>query len=296
MGSRTKIEWTEATWNPVTGCSKVSAGCANCYAERLSHRFKWTTKPWNAAYAAENVRLHPERLKEPLRWKKPRRVFVCSMADLFHEAVPDWFIRAVFQVMGAARQHTFQVLTKRPTRMQKLLKEWLDEGDFCTITGGTEPPFPWPNVWIGVSVEDQKTADERIPILLATPATLRFVSCEPLLGPIDLSRYLGAGEPGEIGNGRLHNSPSECPTWYDWCNCVLDWVIVGGESGPSARPMNPDWVRSLRDQCEAAGVPVFIKQMGSVWAQDHGGPSKGGDPAYWPEDLRVRKMPEVSVL
>jgi len=220
------------------------------------------------------VRLVPEVLDQPLRWKKPRRIFVNSMSDLFHENVTDEWLDRIFAVMALAKQHTFLVLTKRPERMRR----W-----FTTTASGAKrevlvwetagrperwPGWPLPNVWIGVSVENQQAADERIPILLATPAALRFVSCEPCLGPIDLSRYLGAGEPGEIGNGRLHNSPSECPTWYDWCNCVIDWVIVGGESGPGARPMHPDWVRSLRDQCREAGVPFFFKQWGEWFPRD----------------------------
>jgi len=246
----------------MTGCSKVSDGCKNCYAERLAHRFGWTTKPWTAANATENVILNLDRLEQPLRWKKPRRIFVNSMSDLFHEQVPDWFIRKVFQVMAEANWHIFQVLTKRPKRMKEMIERLEPEFDGM-VFNGTKVSWPLPNVWLGVSAENQKVADERIPILLATPAAVRFVSCEPLLGPIDLSRYLGAGEPGEIGNGRLHNSPSECPTWYDWCNCIIDWVIVGGESGPGARPMHPDWVRSIRDQCQAAGVPFFFKQWGS---------------------------------
>ena len=228
----TKIAWTDETWNPVTGCSHVSEGCRNCYAEVLSLRFGWSKKPWTAQNAAENVVLHPERIDQPLHWRKPRRIFVNSMSDLFHEQIPDEFLHQVFARMSAARQHIFQVLTKRPERMQR----------FCAYGK------PLPNVWLGVSCEDQATYAQRIPLLLETPAAVRFVSCEPLLGPIDLTW---------VGNEFDHLSKTKYPA-------ALDWVIVGGESGPGFRPMNLDWARALVAQCHAASVPVFFKQAAGL--------------------------------
>lgn len=293
----TKIEWTEATWNPVTGCSKVSAGCTNCYAEKLSHRFGWTDKPWNAAFAAENVKLHPERLELPLSWKKPRRVFVNSMSDLFHDQVPFSFLDEVFGVMVEAKQHTFQILTKRPQRMLEYMKTCQRGAD------AVEGKFPWSNVWLGVSVENQQAADERIPLLLQTPAAVRFLSCEPLLGEVDLTAI-----PTMNGLCATVLSP-EC--WGDCaCDAVfgydpgcgrhggdgtltrrIDWLIAGGESGPNARPMHPDWTRSLRDQCVAAGVPFFFKQWGE-WlpnAQEYG--ANPGDFDYERKHVMVGDIP-----
>lgn len=195
--AQTKIEWTRYTWNPVTGCSKVSTGCENCYAERISHRFGWTSKPWTAAYTAENVKLHPDRLDIPLKWKKPRMIFVNSMSDLFHEQVPFEFIDRVFAAMALAKQHIFQVLTKRPDRMKAYILSrtqannregiaaWTGTGLVYPAQVGNdrranEMPWPLPNVWLGVTVEDQRRADERIPLLLDVPASIRFLSCEPL--------------------------------------------------------------------------------------------------------------------
>ena len=222
----TKIEWTDEVWNPVTGCDKVSQGCKNCYAERIAERF-WGERKFT------DVQCHPERLDIPLHWRKPRRVFVNSMSDLFHEDVTDEFITEVWNVMHDTPQHIYQILTKRPERMQWLThQQW---GDHLVE----------PNVWLGVSCEDQKTAYERIPLLLQAPAAVRFVSLEPLLGPIDLLAIFG------------HDLYA--------MNKGLDWVIVGGESGPHARPMHPDWARSIRDQCVEAGVPFFFKQVGE-WA------------------------------
>src|SRR3990167_9259008 len=192
MGDNSKIEWCEASWNPVTGCSHVSPGCDHCYAETLSHRYKWTTKPWGAQHAAENVKLHPERLDQPLRWQRPRRVFVNSMSDLFHGDVPDEFIDRVFTVMALAGQHTFQVLTKRPERMQAYqvtperwdaARQWLRSLLPKKSMGAWEyvgvmmanQMWPLPNVWLGVSVEDQRRLDERVDDLLATSAAVRFI-------------------------------------------------------------------------------------------------------------------------
>ena len=270
MADKSNIHWTDASWNPVTGCSRVSEGCRHCYAEALSLRHGWSKKPWTAPNAAENVVLHPDRLALPLRWKEPRRVFVNSMSDLFHEQVPDEYIVDVFRIMAHADHHTFQVLTKRPERMARLLSDGTLSAVADEIGGCT---WPLPNVWIGTSVERQKEADERIPHLLMAPAVVRFLSCEPLLGSIDLSRWLARNAaPGPNGifsdrlaindRGRLH------------------WAIVGGESGPGYRTMEVDWARDLRDQCLAAdGVAFFFKQSsgfrpgmgreldGHVWEQ-----------------------------
>ena len=236
----TKIEWTDETWNPVTGCCKVSAGCKHCYAEREWPRMTRLV-PAYAGRAFSDVRCHEERLSQPLRWKKPRRIFVNSMSDLFHEDVPREFIWQVFEVMEKCPQHTFQILTKRAKRMRREVTNAFDM--LCV---------GWlPNVWIGVSVENQAAADERIPLLLDTPAAVRWISAEPLLGPVDLL----ATPAGDIlcrCAGCLSMTP----------DTRLDWVVVGGESGPNARPMHPAWARSLRDQCAAAGVPFLFKQWG----------------------------------
>jgi protein gp37 len=254
----TKIEWTDETWNPVTGCTKVSQGCRACYAERLAPKvFAGQRVPdmgGDDPYASRprvftDVRCHPERLDAPLHWKKPRRIFVNSMSDLFHEDVPDEFIDKIFAVMARCPQHTFQVLTKRPKRMLEYLGWPFRPASILQIDHEAPPDlatgrWPLPNVWLGVSVEDQETADERIPLLLQTPAAVRFISAEPLLGPIDLDGWL--------------------PGLFEWKHerAMLGWVIAGGESGPKARPSHPDWFRSLRDQCAAAGVPYFFKQWG----------------------------------
>lgn len=290
---KTSIEWTDQTWNPVTGCDKVSPGCDHCYAEGIAHRFAGTPQFPNGF----GVTLRPERLDEPLHWRKPRRVFVNSMSDLFHADIPDEFIAKVFVTMARAPRHTFQILTKRPGRMrslladdpQKLLEALADEEMAAALY---DAPWPLPNVWLGVSAEDQKWADIRIPVLLDTPAAVRFVSAEPLLGPIDLHGPLDAsghhrprltywltGEPGWDNDGYLKIGPK------------LDWVIVGGESGRGARPMHPDWARGLRDQCVGADVPFLFKQWGEYvtpnqmptetfigWDCEHAGEDRD---AYW---------------
>ena len=224
MSDRSRIEWTDATWNPVTGCDRVSAGCDNCYALTLAKRLK--------AMGAEKyqqdgdprtsgpgfaVTIHPSVLGQPRRWRSARTVFVNSMSDLFHAKVPTAFIRDVFDVMVATPQHTYQVLTKRPLRAARIAGQ-----------------LPWPaNVWLGASVENMEVA-HRVDHLRRVPAAVRFLSCEPLLAPLDGLDLTG-----------------------------IDWVIAGGESGPGARPMHPDWVRGLRDQCRAAGVPLCFKQWGN---------------------------------
>lgn len=253
MGDKTGIEWTDATWNPVTGCTKVGTpGCDHCYAETFAERWRGTKGHYFET--GFDVQLRPDKLGLPLRWTKPRRIFVNSMSDLFHDKVPDEYIARVFALMALAPRHTFQLLTKRHGRMRSLLNSayflqavgrvWAEPpSDWPLPRDWRVPVWPLPNVWLGVSAEDQKRADHRIPALLDTPAAVRFVSAEPLLGPIDLhADPIGKDSVFWIGH--------------------LDWVIVGGESGPSARPMHPDWARSLRDQCIGAGVPFLFKQWG----------------------------------
>ncbi len=250
--TKSKIEWTDEVWNPVTGCSKVSDGCKNCYAERITARFRKDHLPWTLQNAAHNVVLHPDRVEEPFHWRKPRRVFVNSMSDLFHELVPAEFIYRIFEVMASVQQHTFQILTKRAERMAQVvprINEYLESKMLSTD-----------NVWLGVSVENQAAADERIPLLLQTPAAVRFLSCEPLLGPVDLGRVTPCGYYCDEKVGHVDHQ-----FWTPGINGGINWVIVGGESGPGARAMNPKWARSLRDQCVEAGVPFFFKQWGE-WA------------------------------
>jgi protein gp37 len=258
----TRIEWADVTWNPVTGCTKVSAGCKNCYAERmalrLNGRFGYPKAPDHF-----DVTLHPDRLERPLHWGKARRVFVCSMSDPFHHEVPFTFIKRIWNIIAACEQHTFMILTKRANLMNQAVNALVNLG--WTIL---------PNLWLGVTVEDQETADERIPLLQQTPAAVRFVSWEPGLGPVGLSKYL---------NER---------TWPDYSQGVepefiarpgLNWVIAGGETGPGARPMDPNWARGLRDQCQAAGVPFFFKSWGDWLPYDHNprSPMYGVQPDYY---------------
>jgi protein gp37 len=269
MGN-TKIEWAEKVWNPVTGCTKISQGCANCYAERMSKRFGET---WGLPVGDPfKVTMHPDRLEQPLRWNKPSKVFVCSMSDLFHDDVPDDFIMKTFEIMANAQWtngHRLLVLTKRPERMAKIIKaieeDILEQRKPIKNSDGTTTHrmtfnFPLQNVWLGVTAENQEQADKRMPILLQILAAKRFVSVEPMLGNVDLRTFStdgGAYYPldGDVGvEGRGHCKGPK-----------LDWVICGGESGPGARPMHPDWVRSLRDQCQASGTPFLFKQWGE-WA------------------------------
>jgi len=276
MSDNSAIEWTDATWNPVTGCTEVSPGCDNCYAKAFSERFRGV-----AGHHFEqgfDVVLRPERLDQPLSWRKPRRVFVNSMSDLFHNAITDQFITEVFARMWWAPHHTFQVLTKRHSRMRSLLpriEEWLRlrEEDLALVDCPTPLTWPLPNVWLGVSVENQRWADIRVPALLDTPAAVRWLSCEPLLGPIDL--HAVPGLDGQYGHAGRHNGigTPECPRIShhhhdERCRFPLDWVVVGGESGPGARPMHPDWARGIRDACVAASVPFFFKQWGEYVAPD----------------------------
>lgn len=241
---KTNIEWADEVWNPTTGCIKVSAGCKNCYAEMIAHRF------WGARKFTD-VQCHTDRLDIPLHWRKPRRVFVNSMSDLFHGDVPDEFIAKVFDVMGACEQHTFMVLTKRPNRMKYFLRS-SNRPTVKSKYGGWffGGKFPLHNVMLGVSVENQETADERTPLLLQTPAAVRFLSCEPLLEPIKVGMYLSrTNMPGlNLMPGFRDPLPG------------IDWIVVGGESGPKARPCDVEWIRSIVRQCKIAGVPSFVKQ------------------------------------
>lgn len=265
--TKTEIEWATDVWNPTTGCDRVSPGCDHCYALTLAKRLKGMG---SAKYQRDGdprtsgpgfgLTVHDDALDLPLRWRKPRRVFVNSMSDLFHDEVPDQFIVEVFARMWWAREHTFQILTKRHGRMRSLvpriearLRE--RERDLALVDCPTPLTWPLPNVWLGVSVEDQPRADLRIPALLDTPAAVRWLSCEPLLGPVDLGWCDGvdALQQDWIG-GPSGGSGAPHP--------FLDWVVAGGESGPDARPMHPEWARSLRDQCTTAGVPFFFKQWG----------------------------------
>ena len=278
MGAKTEISWTDATWNPIRGCSMAPGselgGCLRCYAARLNARNlpdlrspttgesfarilptgpRWTGK----------VEVIEKQLLLPLKWRKPKRIFVNSMSDLFHEALSDEDIDRVFAVMALCPQHTFQVLTKRPGRMLKYFakpngfgftwREGYIQNAVYAINRDKHfalKQWPLPNLWLGVSIENQKTADARIPILLKTPAAIRFVSYEPALGPIDF----------DCRNCLEKGDPSTCQ--FDYCPCSLDWVICGGESGPGARPMEQEWAQTIRDQCVSADIPFFFKQWG----------------------------------
>ncbi|GGF38485.1 hypothetical protein GCM10011321_31760 [Youhaiella tibetensis] len=286
MSDRTGIEWTEATWNPLRGCSRVSEGCRHCYAEGIAARFsapgqpydglaRLVTRPGGTSEArwAGKVVLAPESaLKQPLRWTRPRLIFVNSMSDLFHEAVPDEWIDQVFAVMAAATCHTFQILTKRPERMRAYISSPATVDRILMRARELDPAlwyldWPMPNVWLGTSIEDQPTADTRIPYLRRTPAAVRFVSAEPLLAPVDLFAALGVS---------VHHHPANRQTTalnalvitaagralQESGGSRIHQVIVGGESGRRARPMHPAWARLLRDQCKAGGIAFFFKQWG----------------------------------
>ena len=328
MGGKSNIEWTERTWNPIVGCSIVSPGCTKCYAMKMAARieamnagerakgkpthaphYDGTTKKVNG-HAVWTGKLAPAPdsiLMEPLRRKKPTMWFVNSMSDLFHEAVTDEQIDRVFAVMALCSQHTFQVLTKRAERMRNYasnpetrsrVAKAADAIDRKRHGGAIQ--WPLPNVWTGCSCERQKEADERIPLLLQTPAAVRFISAEPLLGPIDFT------PKADSGYQRL--SEWYRPNGFDETGSQprrermagyfprIDWIIVGGESGPGARPFDIDWARSILRQCEVAGVRAFMKQLGSNPYSDerpmHGQPrGKYDDPARWPPELRVRQFP-----
>lgn len=292
----TSIEWSDKVWNPVSGCTRVSAGCDNCYAVKMTARleaigiekYRGLTVLNKAGDRQFNgkIKTHDDALEIPLKWKKPCRIFVNSMSDLFHRDVPFEFIDRVFAVMALCPQHIFQVLTKRPERMaeyqhrsKEMVSYWMGkfvEKDRMETVGRAfdaqaelNAGRPLPNVWLGVSAEDQKRADERIPHLLKCPAAIRFLSCEPLLGPVELGHIKLHDSPegdtdlwplsGEI----THDGPGIAEEFRSVKTGTIDWVIAGGESGHNVRPMHPDWARSLRDQCAAAGVPFFFKQWGA---------------------------------
>ena len=323
--SKTKIEWTDDSWNPIrarnvkTGkvgwhCQKISPGCENCYAESMNRRLGTRLSYVPAGEAG--LFLDEKMLTQPLRWRKPRRVFVCSMTDLFADFVPDEWIATIFGIMAAAPQHTFQVLTKRSDRMADWFR-WAveqDRGKEEDATPGrleccwqalvheaehhekgdagplhmehsADPGGPWPlpNVWLGVSAEDQQRLDERVRDLLATPAAVRFVSAEPLLAPMEFRQqwrdYLEGWdtEPTHVCSGDERVCRTKCPEPEQYQTHKIDWVIVGGESGPRRRPMDLGWARSIRDQCRGAGVPFFMKQVDKVIPV--------------PSDLAIREMP-----
>lgn len=262
MSDSSKIEWTDASWPVTVGCDHVSAGCDNCYAATLtSGRLKHL--PEYAGLAEHGrfngtVRCLPERLDWPSKWRKPRRIFVCSMSDLFHQSVPDKFIAEVFATMASTPRHTFQVLTKRHDRMRSLVGS--AEFEVSVLRRVPWAAWPLPNVWLGVSAEDQHWAEIRVHALLRTPAAERWVSAEPLLGPIDL-RNLKARN-GALIDALCGDVKSPDGTIYAACPGSVTWVVAGGESGRGARPMHPDWARSLRDQCRATRTPFLFKQWG----------------------------------
>ncbi len=327
MAAKSKIEWCDATWNPVVGCSPVSPGCDHCYAARMAHRLganqatpqfagltgvdqKWTGE----------TRLVRGGLNIPLTWRKNKRIFVCSMGDLFHESVPFAWVDQVFAVMALAPQHTFMLLTKRPERMREYTKSRMGDGraSICNQIDGMDPTkgdrrgsleMPLSNVWLGVTAENQAMAVERIPVLLETPAAKRFVSVEPMLGPVNL-RFLHVPDAeldpfGDRWNttwdaldGTRGVSPfgKNCP-FTGPKGTHLDWVICGGETGPGARPTNPEWVRSLCDQCfKKSDVPFFFKQWGE-WAPSENFPSDARFPfKHWKEFLSGVDEPQRLAL
>ena len=282
MGKVTGISWTDATWNPWQGCHKISTGCKNCYMYKEKQRY--------GQQPDIVVRSKDATFYAPLRWEKvaqrtgaPMHVFTCSWSDFFIEEADEWRPSA-FLIMARTPHLTYQILTKRPERIQIAIEQWIQ----CYHDG--VPDWPFPNVWLGVSIENQATADERIPWLLQTPAAVRFLSCEPLLGPLLIRWWLDGNHPSG-------HRP--------------DWAIIGGESGREARPCNLAWLRSMVRQCQDAGVPCWVKQLGSysvggcaalvdpespaLWdSRFHWHHKAGADPAEWPEDLRVQCFPEVS--
>lgn len=353
MGDKTTIPWTDSTWNTVVGCTKVSPGCRECYAEkllasRMKHMPVYGDVTKDGKWTGQTALL-AHRLDQPLRWRKPRKIFVNDLGDTFHESVAFEFVAALFGVMAACPQHTFQLLSKRPGRMLEFF-EWLTARGKSVASrrrGETDDPrwaqyacvelahqyttakqyrpaydhrtpWPLPNVWLGVTAEDQQRADERIPLLLQCPAAVRFVSAEPLIGPIDFRRVdyklLYGSAILDALAGKLATHPvvgldgveRSIPLRHQG---RIDWAIVGGESGPRARPCDIAWIRSIRDQCREAGTACFVKQLGrqsvgwdsSVGARRVAGgwwrplrDRSGADPDEWPVDLRVREWPRVS--
>jgi len=262
MGSTTKIEWAEKTWNPVVGCTQISPGCANCYAKTIAERFGPPAYP-----NGFDVTLKPHKMDEPKRWKTPSRIFVNSMSDLFHEDVPRNYVEKVFETMKACPQHQFLILTKRPERMREFWNFYADCDCGPVDFGGCDCwGTPLPNVWLGVSVENKRFMS-RVEILREIPAAVRFVSFEPLLGRIPSPDLTG-----------------------------VDWAIIGGESGPGSRPMHPLWLSEILFAAEDHNCVAFVKQMGTVWARENGAKhNKGGDPDEWPDYLQLpRRFPEVA--
>lgn len=270
MSANSKIEWTDSTWNVVTGCTPIREGCANCYAKRMATRLGGRCE-----YPADDpfmVTMHPDKFSLPFKWKKPRTIFVCSMGDLFHKDVSESSIKCVFITMANTQHHTYIVLTKRPERMKCLIKQWKING--LTLRSGYGCFLP--NVILGVSISTQRDADDFIPYLLETPAARRVVSAEPLLENIDFSEWLFCDSCNEHpdprwGKGAADDPLSNAAGGRPWADCYtcsdggfpkIDWVICGGETGAHARPMHPDWARSIRDQCQASGTPFFFKGWG----------------------------------
>lgn len=294
MSDSSRIEWTDSTWNPIIGCTRVSEGCQHCYAVRMAHRlgsnpetpqYKGLTfMGANGPEWSGEVRCLPDGLEKPFHWRKPRRIFVGSMTDLFHPLVPFEFLDRIFAVMALCQRHTFQVLTKRPERMREYLSLDITLNSIGDMVAHSNHPcggftWPLPNVWLGVT----PTKDQDIATLLQCPAVARYVSIEPMLRAWDIKDHLmpicqQCGHPVDNFNG--NSTGRWCQTCPEEGIIGLDWVICGGETGPGARPMDPAWVRSLRDQCQAAGVPFFVKKM-----------SGGGQP---PEDLRIREFPNAN--
>ncbi len=352
MGTKTSIEWTRGddgsagrTWNPVRGCSIVSPGCENCYAMRVAARFSAEGEPYEglARFSPKRripqwtgkVRIVPEHLADPIRWTRPSRIFVNSMSDLFHEKLSDDEIAAVFGVMASAPKHTFQILTKRAKRMRQWFEKFaqgggasqpiraalaasrfVDDKRINGCHGDKIAPWPLPNVWVGVSVENQDAAEERLSELQDTPAAVRFISYEPALGDLNLSKWLPLYDSTSVAasctqcgcpwsyRDRKTAKGHDCPPGFR--ERAIHWVIIGGESGPGARPFDIAWARSVAAQCHDAGVACFVKQLGAkperelvtnatfgetemtpLTLKDH----KGGDIKEWPADLRVREFP-----
>ena len=273
--NRTNIEWTDYSWNPITGCSPISEGCRNCYAKRMANRLRG-----RYGYPKDDpfkVTFHPDRLNQPLKWKKPRRIFVVSMGDLFHKDVKKNWIDQIFHVMACSPQHIYMLLTKRPERMSSY---WMGEipihgspKGYTVKKAGKPHSKVIDHIWLGVTCENQAAADERIPILLQIPAAVRFVSIEPMLSEINLEMALEDFQPL---NPDLSKKPSP-----------IQWVIVGGESGSGARPMKTEWARNIKQQCQSAGVSFFMKQMSGKTAKER---------HAIPDDLTIREYPNGKIM
>lgn len=306
MGDKTGIQWTDATWNFIRGCGRKSPGCENCYAEVVANRFSGPGQPFEGLITLgqkgprwnNKIKLVPEKMDQPLRWTRKRMIFVNSVSDLFHKNVPFEFIAASFGVMAEANKHIFQILTKRPERA-KVFFGWLtaeatsrgttmvdvclDEAAKVTKRkklSGPQPAWPLSNVWLGVSAENQATADDRIPKLLMLPAAVSWVSYEPALGPVNFYGWLGS-QPAKSGSN---------------IGSTIDWIVVGGESGSNARKFHWKWAEDVVMQCKNSTTKVFVKQMGTN--PDMTGANvppltsrKGGDMAEWPTTIQVREYP-----